>query len=55
LGSKSEELSEVINKAITSKLKSVREWEERQQMVDGKVRQLKEGHRKNNTNFWVGG
>jgi hypothetical protein len=33
---------------ITSKSKSERDWEERQQMVDRKVRQLKEGHRENN-------
>jgi chromosome segregation ATPase len=51
LGLKFEKLTEVIDEVISDykEIKqSVRQWEERQEMVNEKVKGLEDGHRKNN-------
>jgi hypothetical protein len=56
---KSEKVTEVIDKVISDykEIKqSVRHWEERQDMVNEKVKWSEDGHRKKEyTDFWVGG
>jgi septal ring factor EnvC (AmiA/AmiB activator) len=51
IGPKTEKLIGAINEVITNYKqikRTVKEWEERQKMVDGVISQLEEGHAKNN-------